>query len=141
MITPSSSDSVSVLAASASGKLPVSLDTRGRVRASREQRRRILTEFERSGCSAAQFARRAGIKYSTFANWVQLWRRRPRRPARKSPVRLLEAVIEQAQPPADVDQNTSLLVVHLSCGARVELSSAKQVTLAAALLNALTKSC
>ena len=31
----------------------------------------ILAEFERSGMSAAQFARTTGLKYSTFAVWVQ----------------------------------------------------------------------
>jgi transposase-like protein len=107
------------------------------VRASGEQRRRILAEFERSGCSAAQFARRAGIKYSTFANWVQLWRRRPSRPARKSPVRLLEAMLDQSQQPGAVDQNKSPLVLHLPGGARVELSDVKQVPLAVALVRAL----
>lgn len=30
-----------------------------------------LDEFERSGTSGAKFARLAGIKYPTFANWVQ----------------------------------------------------------------------
>jgi lambda repressor-like predicted transcriptional regulator len=37
------------------------------VRATPERRAAILTEFDRSGVSAAQFARLAGIKYSTFA--------------------------------------------------------------------------
>lgn len=35
----------------------------------------ILAEFEHSGLSAAQFAQLAGIKYSTFAQWVQKHRR------------------------------------------------------------------
>ena len=48
-------------------KLPVTVDTRGRVRTSREQRRLILAEFERSGVSAVEFSRRSGLKYSTLA--------------------------------------------------------------------------
>ena len=36
-------------------KLSVTLETRGRVRNSREQRRQILDEFERSGVSAVEF--------------------------------------------------------------------------------------
>jgi hypothetical protein len=88
MITPSSSDSVSTQAAASVTKLPVTLDTQGRVRTSREQRRLILAEFERSGMSAAQFARRTGLKYSTFAAWLQRYRR-TNRSARKAPVRLL----------------------------------------------------
>lgn len=97
MITPSGSDSVPALASSSAAKLPVTLDTKGRVRTSKEQRRRILAEFERSGMSAAQFARRAGLKYSTFAFWVQRYRR-TKRPARRSPLRLLEAVVDAAPP-------------------------------------------
>ena len=42
-------------------------DARGRVRATPERRAAILAEFDRSGLSAAQFARLAGIKHSTFA--------------------------------------------------------------------------
>jgi hypothetical protein len=38
-------------------KLPVTMDTKGRVRTSKEQRRVILAEFERSGVSASRFAR------------------------------------------------------------------------------------
>lgn len=36
-----------------------------------EQRKAILDEFERSGLPAAQFAARVGVKYQTFATWVQ----------------------------------------------------------------------
>lgn len=133
MITPSSSDSVSALAAAPSPKLPVTLDTKGRVRTSREQRRVILTEFERSGMSAAQFARRTGLKYSTFAYWVQRYGR-TKRPARRSPVRLLEAVVMPSTSAAP-------LQVLLPGGARLELRAAGQVPLAAALVHALEKSC
>ena len=50
-------------------------DARGRVRATPERRAAILAEFEQSGVSAAQFARLAGLNYSTFAQWVQRHRR------------------------------------------------------------------
>jgi transposase-like protein len=133
MITPSSSDSVSTLATSSAAKLPVTLDTQGRVRTTREQRRVILAEFERSGMSAAEFARRTGLKYSTFALWVQRCRR-TKRPARKAPVRLLEAVLTTATP-------ASVLTVLLPGGARLEVREAGQIPLAAALVHALGKSC
>ena len=45
-------------------------DGRGRVRVSAQRREALLDEFERSGVSGAKFARLAGIKYATFANWV-----------------------------------------------------------------------
>jgi transposase-like protein len=132
MISASGSDSSSTTAL-ALPKLPVTMDTRGRVRASREQRRVILDEFERSGTSAAQFARRAGLKYSTFAAWVHRYGQR-KRPASKSPVRLLEAVVASAP-------LTSALEVQLPGGARLEVREASQIPLVAALVRALEKPC
>ena len=133
MTTPSGSDSVPALASASAPKLPVTLDTKGRVRTSREQRRLILAEFERSGMSAAQFARQTGLKYSTLAYWVQHHRRR-RRPARRSPLRLLEAVVAPSP-------SAATLQVLLPGGARLEIREAGQVPLAAALVHALEKSC
>jgi transposase-like protein len=109
------------------------LDTKGRVRTTKEQRRAILAEFERSGMSAAEFARRTGLKYSTFALWVQ-HHRRTKRPARKAPVRLLEAVLTTATP-------ATVLTVLLPGGARLEVCEVSQVPLAAALVHALAKPC
>jgi len=48
----------------------------GRVRVSRARREALLNEFERGGTSGAQFADYVGIKYSTFATWIQKRRRR-----------------------------------------------------------------
>jgi transposase-like protein len=114
-------------------KLPVTVDTRGRVRTSREQRRLILDEFERSGVSAVEFARRSGLKYSTLAGWRHR-HRRSHRPGRLRPVRLLEAVL----PTAPVPSLTALPVI-LSGGARLEIACAAQFPLAAALLRELEK--
>jgi transposase-like protein len=50
-------------------------DRRGRVRTPRERREELLGEYERSGLSQAAFARRAGVRYPTFAHWVQERRR------------------------------------------------------------------
>jgi transposase-like protein len=114
-------------------KLPVTVDTRGRVRTSREQRRLILAEFERSGVSAVEFARRAGLKYSTLAGWRHR-HRRSHRPGHLRPVRLLEAVL----PTAPVPLLTALPVI-LPGGARLEIACAAQLPLAAALLRELEK--
>ena len=114
-------------------KLPVTVDTKGRVRTSKEQRRVILAEFEHSGMSATQFARRTGLKYSTLAAWVQRYRR-TKRPERKSPVRLLEAVVA----PTSLG---SALQVQLPGGAHLEIREAGQVPLVVALLRALEPSC
>lgn len=113
--------------------VPVTVDSKGRVRASKEQRRVILAEFERSGVSATQFAKQTGLKYSTLAGWLQRYRR-TKPPPRARPVRLLEAVVEQARP-------SMALVLHLPGGARMEISDASQAALAAALLCALAPSC
>jgi transposase-like protein len=116
--------------------VPVTVDTKGRVRTSKEQRCGILAEFERSGVSAAEFAKQSGIKYSTFAGWLQ--RHRRARPKGQPPaMRLLEAVVEPAQGGAA----SSAVIVCLADGSRIEITDAKQIPLAAALVRALAQPC
>jgi hypothetical protein len=77
-------------------------DSIGRVVVTRERRAALLEEFDRSGMSGAQFAKWAGIKYQTFAYWLQQ-RRKERRSKEGAPiksrgepgpeVRWLEAVV------------------------------------------------
>lgn len=50
-------------------------DRLGRVRTPRGRREELLGEYDRSGLSQAAFARRAGVRYPTFAHWVQERRR------------------------------------------------------------------
>lgn len=50
-------------------------DRLGRVRTPRSRREELLAEYDRSGLSQAAFARRAGVRYPTFAHWVQERRR------------------------------------------------------------------
>jgi hypothetical protein len=47
------------------------VDGCGRLWTPRELRDVVLDEFERSGLPATQFAARVGVKYPTFASWVQ----------------------------------------------------------------------
>lgn len=47
------------------------VDTRGRVRTSRENQEKILDELERSGMSGRQFAQHVGVKYPTLMSWAQ----------------------------------------------------------------------
>jgi transposase-like protein len=129
MVTTSRSDASPAVTPAVIPKLPVTLDPKGRVRTSKEQRRVLLAEFERSGLSAARFARQTGLKYSPFAFWVQRYRRTKRSPA-KPPLRLLEAVV------APVAVEVTLLV-QLPGGARVELREANQIPLVVALVRAL----
>jgi len=112
----------------------VAVDSRGRVRATKEQRRMILREFEGSGVSAARFARQKGLKYSTLAGWLQRCRRsKPPNGARA--LRLVEAVVEQSS------EDRKALVLELPGGARMEIKDAGQAALAGALLRTLGKSC
>ena len=48
------------------------VDRRDHVRVSTKRREMILDEFECCGVSAAEFAARIGVKYSTFAHWRQM---------------------------------------------------------------------
>ena len=114
-------------------------DTRGRVQTPRKRREQLLDEFERSGLSGAKFAQVVGIKYQTFAAWAT--RRRKERanvslPAKAlEPVRWLEAVVSEAKAP--VSESTAALKVRLSAGVWIEVSQLNQVSLAAALVQAL----
>jgi transposase-like protein len=127
------------------GEVVLKTDVLGRVRTPAVRRQSLLEEFGRSGLSGAKFAALAGVKYSTFANWVQQ-RRRQRGGCgqTQSPVhttaakmRWLETVIEEAQTPGD--KNRSTLRLELPGGASVQIRDAAQLGLAAALLAALEK--
>jgi transposase len=52
------------------------VDVVGRVWTPGEQREAVLDEFERSGLPASKFAAHIGVKYPTFASWVQKRRKR-----------------------------------------------------------------
>ena len=120
-------------------------DVLGRVRVKKARRNALLDEFERGGTSAQAFAKMVGIKYQTFASWVQK-RRRARKqypPVAKAlpsasagTLRLVEATVERGADPAAVNDGESLCV-HLPGGARIEVRDARQARLAAELLQAL----
>ena len=72
--------STTSLVASAEPTEPVALiktDVLGRMHRTPEQRKKILQEYERSGLSGPKFAALCGVKYQTFASWLQC-RKRPR---------------------------------------------------------------
>jgi transposase-like protein len=136
MTTTSDPDSSSPVPSTPVQSVPVTVDSKGRVRVSKAQREMILAEFERGGVSAAQFAQRTGLKYSTLAGWLQRYRRaKPRRRART--VRLLEALVGSAQ---GTGAGVSL-VLELPGGVRLEVADEKQAALAAMVVRALAKPC
>lgn len=116
-------------------------DRRGRVRVSRERREALLEEFSRSGLSAAEFARMAGIKYPTFANWLQE-RRKVQPPVAEEArevlvgnggVRLLEAVVEDRA--SGTTGSSAGLFIELPGGGRLTVHSPAQLAMAAELLS------
>jgi len=116
-------------------------DRRGRVRVSRERRESLLDEFSRSGLSAAEFARMTGIKYPTFANWVQE-RRKAQPPEAEASrevlvggggIRLLEAVVENRA--SGTAASSVGLFIELPGGGRLTVHSPAQLAMAAELLS------
>ncbi len=114
-------------------------DIRGRVRLPVERQEALLDEYERSGMSGQGFAKWAGIKYTTFANWRQKRRRKrsadteliaPCAPQAQSG--WVEAVVERSQPVTT--GAAARLQIHLPGGMRVEASDP---TLAAEFVRAL----
>jgi transposase-like protein len=106
------------------------VDEAGRVWTPRELRDGVLDEFERSGMSATQFAKRLGVKYPTFASWVQQ-RRRERGAGDK--LQWVEATVA-----APTVSPRKALTVHLPGGARVEVGDVGQAKMTAVLLRELS---
>jgi len=115
-------------------------DALGRVRMPKDRREAILDAFERSGMSGQAFAARIGVKYPTFATWVQKRRRsrgdyKSREGKRKqaAEVTLFEAVVDLEATTAAA----SALEVETAQGLKLRIASSAEVALAAELLQAL----
>jgi hypothetical protein len=124
-------------------------DGRGRVRMPAQRREALLDEFERSGSSGVKFARLAGIKYATFAGWVQK-RRKERGMAGKTtpcppagmndsgasggPVRLFEALLESGDAGGREPASAQGLLIELPGGSRMVIQSPVQLQMAAELV-------
>jgi hypothetical protein len=123
-------------------------DVVGRVSYTEAQRETLLDEFEHSGLKGAQFARAVGVKYQTFAHWVQQRRHlRGEYEARngKTGLRWVEAVVTasaiSAGESADVAMQAEVLTVQLQGGVRLLVASPRQASLAAHLIQALNLPC
>jgi hypothetical protein len=124
-------------------------DVLGRVKTPRERREALLAEFDQSGMSGQKFAAWAGIKYPTWASWVQKRRKEagqtspPKgRPKRNIPVRWLEAVVAKNGPvPESAPSGTAGIIVQGPVGVRIEINHAQQVSLAVQLLRELDGKC
>jgi hypothetical protein len=114
-------------------------DSNGRVRTPRERREQLLDEFEQTGASAAMFAKIAGLRYSTFAGWVNRRRKQRGKPGPENReirplVQFVEAAVEPRAPLA-----AGALRIELPGGAHTEIRSSGEVVLAAELLQALAR--
>ena len=123
-------------------------DGLGRVKTPRDRREALLDEFEKSGLQGAEFAQMAGIKYQTFASWVQSrrhergeYRRRSKRRQEPKPLCLVQAAAPSLGN-ADQDQSEPMveanhLRVRLPGGAFALVASEHQANLLAGLLRSL----
>lgn len=117
-------------------------DAAGRVWTPPERREAVLDEFERSGLPAAQFAARIGVKYPTFAHWVQKRRQARGEASVRAVARPIVAPLTgwvEATVEGVMEEPKSVLVVPLPGGVRLEVSNAMQAKLAACLLRALSE--
>ena len=100
------------------------------MRADATRRAQFLAAFDRSGLSAAAFARRHDLNYTTFCGW------RHRRVKAKPSPDFVQVEVPTAAAAAP-------LVIELGAGARIQINSASQIEMATRLLQRLnpTASC
>ena len=115
-------------------------DVLGRVSMPADRREAILDAFEQSGMSGQAFAKQIGVKYPTFASWIQKRRRlRGEYPQKKrsesapSQITFVEAQIEK--PPVATLQ--AALEVQTAEGLKLMIRSPGEIELAAELIRSL----
>jgi len=120
-------------------------DQIGRLRFTADQRRILLDAFESSGQSASRFAAQHGIKYTTFANWVQQRRTckggRPGLDMATAPaIPLLLAEVEHDTLGVAQAAGPDLEIL-LPGGAKLRVANPAAVPLAVALIRELSRPC
>ena len=108
-------------------------DSRGRVLVAADQREALLDAFERSGQSAMAFCRQHGLKYPTFATWVQK-RRRGSQPALPRFAEVTVDLPSIAEPPAAPEP----MRITLADGTRIDIACRKQLAWAVEMLRHLS---
>ncbi len=117
-------------------------DVLGRVSMPKDRREAILDAFEQSSMSALAFSKQIGVKYPTFANWVQ---KRRRLRGESSKKKLTEPVLApqqvtfveaQIQEPGQAALS-SALEVQTAGGVKLMIRSQSEVELAAGLIRSL----
>lgn len=100
----------------------------GRRQSSALRQEQLLVEFERSGLSAAEFARQHGLVYTTFCGWRKRWE--------KARAKALPSFVQVEVAPCAALQG---LVIEAGTRVRVPINRAEQIPLAAALIEALNR--
>ena len=121
----------------------VKQDSRGRVLVPDAQREALLDAYETSGLSGPQFCAQHGVKYPTFATWLQRRRRdRGEQPERSSFVAadalsVILAEVELPDPPAPGAPVTSSLALEVALpgGTRLTIHSKEHAAWAALFVN------
>ena len=109
------------------------VDARGRVQVTAKRREALLDEFDRSGMSGAGFAKHYGIKYTTFAYWIQARRRKQKPSKRSGESQLLMVAV-------DTTNRANGLAVELSHGVTLKITTPEEARLAAVLIESLSPS-
>ncbi len=100
----------------------VKTDTQGRRRISREKREEMIREYERSGMSAAEFAKWTGMKYTTLCGWLQRSRTQACKVKKsRKGMKWLQAVIAK---PEEAAANRGIMI-HVGGSIRVEVADGK----------------
>ena len=100
-------------------------DGRGRRLTTAPRRAELVAAYRESGLTQAAFARREGVRYSTFASWVQGSRRMRRRKGATPTVKFAEVRLPLAVP--TVARDTASLEVRLPDGTVLRGSNATEL--------------
>jgi DNA-binding transcriptional regulator YiaG len=138
-------------------------DVLGRVQTPADLREAILDEFEKSGLSGTKFAKTRGIKYPTFATWIQERRKvRGQYPDpvvaqvspeaslgstplwdgtdRKKSFTFVELIRKQSEPtpPTQNDGGDRLLLIELGDNVKIHVQNDQHILLVAKLIKSLS---
>ena len=116
-------------------------DRLGRRSLPAQRREELVGEYLCSGLSQAAFARRAGVRYPTFAHWVQEARRKSARDsggkAKSATVRFAQVRLNAPQPPCAPAATPPAPHLQVSLPGGIVAAGADAVALAALVRNLL----
>jgi len=117
----------------------IKVDRLGRVRTKRDQREAMLAEYAGSGMSGVEYAEYIGVKYPTFASWVQK-QRREKEAGERQTERLAKPVMEWVEAVVENKPESSSpggVVIRLRGGEEMTIRDISGVKLAVEMLRQL----